>query len=208
MLTRARELPAPGAPARGQVWEDSQESGPPCATAAGNPAAPPHLVPDADVNATHDLPLWMRLYLAAYRWRRVDPVPCAALRGPLSGATVALVTTAGLVPAGEPLFDEAVKGGDVSFRWIGADADPNALIDAHRSEAFDHRGLAADRNLALPLDRLREMAGEGVIGRVAPRHASFMGSITAPGRLVRDTAPAAAAALRSDGVDVALLVPV
>jgi hypothetical protein len=35
-----------------------------------------------------------------------------------------------------------------------------------------------------------------------------MGSITAPGRLTRDTAPAAARNLREDDVDVALLVPV
>ena len=27
----------------------------------------------------------------------------------------------------------------------------------HRSDAFDHRGIAADRNLAFPLDRLREL---------------------------------------------------
>lgn len=160
------------------------------------------------MDATHTLPLWMRAYLMAYRWRRIDPVPCARLPLPLSGASVALVTTAGLVPPGTPLFDESVKGGDVSFRWVEADADLTALVEAHRSEAFDHRGIAADRNLALPLDRLRELAGEGTIGRVAPRHLSFMGSITAPGRLVRDTAPAAAAGLRADGVDVALLVPV
>ena len=35
-----------------------------------------------------------------------------------------------------------------------------------------------------------------------------MGSITAPGRLVKQTAPAAAARLVADAVDVALLVSV
>lgn len=34
-----------------------------------------------------------------------------------------------------------------------------------------------------------------MIGEVAPRHLSFMGSITAPGRLIRDTAPDAVARL-------------
>ncbi len=43
---------------------------------------------------------------------------------------------------------------------------------------------------------------------MAPRHLSFMGSVTAPGRLVRDTAPRAAELLVEDRVDVALLVPV
>jgi hypothetical protein len=35
-----------------------------------------------------------------------------------------------------------------------------------------------------------------------------MGSITAPGRLVRDAAPEIARRLVHDGVDIALLVPV
>jgi len=52
------------------------------------------------------------------------------------------------------------------------------------------------------------LAAAGRIGSVAPHHLSFMGSITAPGRLVRDHAPEAARLLRGDGVDVALLVPV
>jgi hypothetical protein len=35
-----------------------------------------------------------------------------------------------------------------------------------------------------------------------------MGSITAPGRLIKRTAPQAAQSLVDDGVDVAILVPV
>ena len=153
-------------------------------------------------------PLWLRALLKTYPWRRIDPVPLARLRKPLEGCRVALVTTAGLVPPGETPFDEAVRGGDVSYRVIGAGADLALLEEHHRSKSFDHSGIAKDRNLALPLDRLRELAEERVIGEVAPRHVSFMGSITAPGRLVRNTAPLAAALLQEDSVDVALLVPV
>ena len=46
------------------------------------------------------------------------------------------------------------------------------------------------------------------IGSVNRRHLSFMGSIPAPGRLIRDSAPAAAQLLVEDRVDAALLVPV
>jgi D-proline reductase (dithiol) PrdB len=155
-----------------------------------------------------DLPLWLRAVLLAYPWRRIDPVPVAPLRKPLSECRVALVTTAGLVPRGAPAFDAQVRGGDVSYRVIGADADLTTLEEHHRSSSFDHSGIAKDRNLALPLDRLHELAEERVIGEVAPRQISFMGSITAPGRLVRDTAPNAATVLQEDAVDVALLVPV
>jgi D-proline reductase (dithiol) PrdB len=149
-----------------------------------------------------------RLFLRAYRWRRIDPVPWTPLERPLAHCRLALVSSAGLVTPGQPPFDEAVRGGDPSFREIPADADPRSLIDTHRSESFDHAGIAADANLALPLERVRELAASGRIGSVNRRHLSFMGSITAPGRLVRDTAPAAARALVDDGVDVALLVPV
>ena len=155
-----------------------------------------------------ELPLWLRAALAAYPWRRVDPVPVARLSKPLSQCRVALVTTAGLVPPAEPPFDAGVRGGDASYRVIGAGADLALLAEHHRSSSFDHSGIALDRNLALPLDRLHQLVEERVIGEVAPRHLSFMGSITAPGRLARDTAPRAASLLQEDGVDVALLVPV
>ncbi len=155
-----------------------------------------------------DLPLWLRAVLSAYPWRRLDPVPPAPLRRPLSQCRVALVTTAGLVPAGDQPFDEGIKGGDFSYRVIPGDADVTTLTEHHRSESFDHAGILEDANLAFPLDRLRELAARGDIGEVAPRHLSFMGSITAPGRLTARTAPEAADLLVQDQVDVALLVPV
>ena len=154
------------------------------------------------------LPLWMRALIATYRWRRIDPVPCARLRRPLATVRVALVSTAGLVPAGAAPFDDGVRGGDWSYRVIAGDIDVRTLAEHHRSSAFDHRGVAADRNLAFPLDRLRELAAAGAIGAVAPRHLSFMGSIPAPGRLSTRSAPEAAELLVRDEVDVALLVPV
>lgn len=79
---------------------------------------------------------------------------------------------------------------------------------AHRSDAFDAPGIEGDKNLAPPLDRLRELTDEGRIGGVAARHLSFMGSISAPGRLIAETAPAAALLLRGDAVDGVLLTPV
>lgn len=155
-----------------------------------------------------DLPLWLRAAMKVYPWRRVAPVPRAVLKKPLAACRVALVTTGGLVAPGDPPFDASVKGGDFSYRVVRGDAEVQELAELHRSESFDHSGIAADRNLALPLDRLRELVAEGAAGDVAPRHLSFMGSLTAPGRLVKRTAPEAAALLVADAVDVALLVPV
>jgi len=55
---------------------------------------------------------------------------------------------------------------------------------------------------------LRDMQDSGEIGEVAPRHASFQGSITAPLRLVRQTAPEMAQGMADDGVHVVVLTPV
>ena len=156
----------------------------------------------------NDLGFTLRTFLKAYRWRRIDPVPCTPLKKPLAQCRVALVSSAGLVTPGDQPFDETVRGGDYSYRLIAADADVASLEEHHRSDSFDHSGIEADRNVGLPLERLRELAEQGTIGEVAPRHVSIMGSITAPGRLVKKTVPEVVDLLRRDEVDVTLLVPV
>jgi len=150
----------------------------------------------------------VQLFLKAYPWRRIDPVPWTPLRKPLSTCRVALVSSAGLLPPDQAGFDDSKRRGDPSFRPIPADVRVATLVDTHRSESFDHAGLRSDPNLAFPIDRLRELAERGRIGSANRRHLSFMGSITAPGRLMRETAPEAARWLVDDGVDVAILVPV
>jgi D-proline reductase (dithiol) PrdB len=47
---------------------------------------------------------------------------------------------------------------------------------SHISINFDRTGFQKDRNVVFPLDRLNELAAEGVIGEVAPTHYSFMGA--------------------------------
>jgi D-proline reductase (dithiol) PrdB len=154
-----------------------------------------------------DLSLKNRIFMATYRYRTVEPVPWAVPRRPLREARVALVTSGAVYAPGQAPFDEEKKGGDVSYRVIPRDTDVATLGIAHKSDAFDQTGFRADRNLGFPLDRLREMEAAGSIGSLAPRAISFMGSISAPLRLVKETAPEAAGLLEEDGVDVALLVP-
>lgn len=160
------------------------------------------------MGSADEFSLAVRLFLKGYRWRRIDPVPWTPLRQPLSQCRLALVSSAGFVMPGQLPFDSATRGGDVSFRDIPSAVAVRDLVDTHRSQSFDHTGLQRDPNLAFPIDRVRELAQRGRIGSINHRHLSFMGSITAPGRLVRDTAPEMARRLVADGVDVALLVPV
>ncbi len=155
-----------------------------------------------------DLPLRYKFLLRTYRWRRADAVPAARLTRPVTEARLALVTSAGFVSRGETPFDLDLKGGDCSFRAIEGDSALDTLTMHHKSDAYDPAPIARDPNVAFPLDRLRALAADGVVGTVAPRHLSFMGSITQPDRLTAEFAPAAAEVLAGDGVDIALLVPV
>ena len=156
----------------------------------------------------NDLPLKYRIFLRAYPYRRVDWSPAAVLRKPQSEARVVAITSAGYHLPDQPPFDASIRGGDTSYRVIPEHADVQALRIGNRSDAFDSTGMEADKNLALPLDRLRELERNREIGAVAPRHFSIMGSITAPGRLITRTAPEIASLLHDDRVDAVLLAPV
>lgn len=155
-----------------------------------------------------DLKLTYRLFMQAYPYRRVDWRPGARLEKPLSQARIAVVTTAAFYRPDQERFDETLRGGDWSYRELTLDTDLPTLGIAHKSDAFDHSGIERDKNLALPLDRLRELASQNSISQPSHRHFSFMGSITAPGRLIENSAPEVAAKLRDDAVDAVLLTPV
>ena len=111
-----------------------------------------------------ELKFSLRVFARTYPWRKVDGAPGAKLRSPIDRCRVALVSTAGMVVPGDEPFDQDVRGGDFSHRVIPADADVRSLEEHHRSDAFDHSGLEADRNIVLPLDRLHELAANGEIG--------------------------------------------
>jgi D-proline reductase (dithiol) PrdB len=155
-----------------------------------------------ELNLTH------RLFMKAYRYRSVDWAPGARLARPLSEVKLAIISTAGLHLPEQTAFDDAVRGGDPSFRELSVDVQIDKLKIAHRSSAFDQTGVLKDRNLAFPLDRCRELISRGKLGALNYRHFSCMGSITAPEKLVRETAPEIAAKLQQDKVDAAFLLPV
>ena len=122
---------------------------------------------------------------------------------PLSEATVAIVTSAGLHRDDQEKFSPT----DVSYRML--DRGDRELILGHWSSNFDRAAYVSDHNVVYPIDRLEELASAGTIGAVAPRHVAFAGNQPDTVSEVRlDTGPAAAAELRADGVDVAILTPV
>lgn len=121
----------------------------------------------------------------------------------LKDAVVAVVTSAGLRRPGEPTW----MPNDPSFRVF--ETEERNLCLGHVSPNFDRSGLASDLNVVYPVERLEEMAAEGIIAGVAPRHMSFMGAQDETMTSIRmDTGPAAAKQLKDDGVNVVLLTPI
>ena len=156
-----------------------------------------------------------RIFLKGYPFKYYSPRPgdpvanaITPLRKLLSNCTVALVTTAGLSLPDQPPFDRTIRNGDSSFREIPSDISPQLLEMNQRSWSFDQTGILRDRNLTLPLDRLREMQQRGEIGALAPYCYSFMGSIVGPAKLMKQSAPEVARRLKANAVDVVLLTPV
>ncbi len=131
------------------------------------------------------------------------PNPAWVTPRPLNESIVAIVTSAALHTPDAQAF----AAGDTSYRLI--DRDRRDLVLGHWSPNFDRVGIAMDLNVVYPIDRLTELAAQGVIGAVAPRHVSFAGNQPDDVATIRlDSGPSAAAALRADGVDVVLLTPV
>ena len=145
-----------------------------------------------------------RFFMKLYRGEHYETCPNTPLRSPLNECRVALITTAGFLLDGQKPFE----GGDCSYREIPNAIETQALINGHKSAAYDERGLETDPNLAFPLDRFKELETESKIGSLNHRHFSFMGSITKPDMLITQSAPEVGRMLKADGVDVAFLTPV
>ena len=122
---------------------------------------------------------------------------------PLADRRVALITTAGL----HRLEDDAFTFVDVTYRVIPASMETSALTMTHSSVHFDRSGFREDVNTVFPLDRLRELEADGIIGSVADHHYSLMGAGWPP-EMIGPTTDELARLLRADHVDAICLVPI
>ena len=147
-------------------------------------------------------------FLRNYKCRPGLDNPWTPLGKPLDRCKVALITSSGLIRKSDQPFDLANPNGDPTYRVIPADAKPAELTLSIVSTNWDRSGFALDVNVLFPMDRLRELADEGVIGATADEYFAFMGSIFDIDPLIRHSAPEVGRRLKAAGVDVALLAPV
>ena len=132
-------------------------------------------------------------------------VSLARLRKPLNEARLTFVSTAGVQPRGTLPFDTVHPVGDYTFRRVPSNLAPPDL-EIHQLK-YPTVGAMKDLNVIFPIERLQELAIEGLIGGLAPNFFSFIGYNMDPERLERTLAETIAEAVVADGADVALLSP-
>jgi len=116
-----------------------------------------------------------RTELAAPRFPPVTPAPPA----PARGARVALLTTGGLVPRGNPDRLEASS----ATKWLAYSIAGQATLRADEFECIhagiDSSAVNQDPNRLVPLDVCRDLESEGVIGGLHPTFFTTVGNLTA-----------------------------
>ena len=140
----------------------------------------------------------------SYRWaERPDAPPWTPLTKPLSVCRVTLIGSGGIYRHGQVAFHTK---DDTSIRLIATDTPSADLRTAHF--AYDQTDARGDPNCVFPLDRLRELVADGVIGGLTDNAIAFMGGIYSTRRLEAETIPLIIEQCRDERPDIILLVPV
>ena len=134
-----------------------------------------------------------------------DHVPLARLTKPLSECRLAFVSTAGVQPRGSVPFDTVHPVGDYTFRRVPS-ASRVADLEIHQLK-YPTAGANRDLNVIFPIERLQELAAEGVIGGLTEHFFSFIGYNMDPERLERTLAEDIATAVSEEGADIVLAAP-
>lgn len=152
-------------------------------------------------------PSLAKRFIDSYTPWESEEIPWSEVRKPLGQSTIALVTTAGVHHRGQEPFNMTDPYGDPSYRLLDLSRPLSDLMITH--DYYDHSDADRDLNVVFPIERLREMEAEGVIGGVAQNHFGFMGHVDGPylHTLVAKTGPEVARLLSEDGVDAVLLTP-
>ena len=88
---------------------------------------------------------------------------------------------------------------------VPIDATPEHLHVRHGG--YDIRGVQADRNVALPIDRMHELQAAGIFNSLAPNAYSFVGA-AAQRRLQKESIPGWIEQFQADQMEGIVMVPV
>ena len=139
-------------------------------------------------------------------------LPWTTLNKPINESRVALLSTAGISMRDDVPFDMDGERanpvwGDPSWRRIAGNATSADIAVNHLH--IDTSYIERDINVALPTERLAELAAAGIVGDSAPHHYSIMGFQGDDSSVLENrSAPEIACAMHDDEVDLAILAPV
>ncbi len=128
--------------------------------------------------------------------------PWTPLRTRLEEARVMIVSSAGVHFRSDPPFAPV---DDLTFRRIPSDASPELLRPSHPSPI--RRPGRIDLNVVHPVERLSELAAQGLVGGATDYHLSMLGAVKSLVPLVTELGPAMAADAAAAGADLVMLVP-
>src|SRR3974390_3443153 len=120
---------------------------------------------------------------------------------PLAARRVAVVSSAALIKRGDAPF----PFGSAEVQFLPDNVPLNDLLISHVSINFDRSGYQRDINTVYPVERLRDLAAQGIVGSVAATHYTVMGS-TDPSTM-EGSADQISGQLREERVDAVLLTP-
>ena len=143
--------------------------------------------------------------LGSYPFVKNQHAPFSPARRALPMLNLALISSAGAYIDGTTPFDTGASAGDFTFREIPSQIEAEDLRFAARG--YDPTAVMADSNSQLPLARLFEFEGNGIIGQLNPVFWSFSGFIPDAGRLVDEMLPKLLERIRRYEVQAALLIP-
>jgi D-proline reductase (dithiol) PrdB len=133
-------------------------------------------------------------------------IPLARLAKPLKDSTVCLISSCGVHLKRDRPMEVAHPLGDFSFRRVPSDArQPDLII--HQLK-YPHDDADVDINVIFPIERIQDLAAEGVIGGLTRNFFSFIGYNMDPERFEATVAEGIARAVdEEERADVALLAP-
>ena len=140
-----------------------------------------------------------------YPWVENARAPFTPARRALPMLTLALITSAGAYIDGTEPFDTEVYGGDATFREIPVEVGAEDLKWSVRG--YDPAAVQEDMNSQVPVERLQEFEGNGIIGRLNPVFWSFCGFAPNAARFSETALSRLAERVTRYGAQAALLVP-
>jgi D-proline reductase (dithiol) PrdB len=138
--------------------------------------------------------------------RKDSYVPLAQLGKPLAEARLTLISSCGVHARNDRPLDVCHPFGDFRFRRVPSQLRHEDLI-IHQLK-YPHDDADVDINVIFPIERLQELAAEGVLGGLTDNFFSFIGYSMDPGKFEQTVArDIAKAVVSEERADVALLAP-